>query len=149
MVLWNEFPASWSIGSFTTREKHTHCCSKFNRYGICLLRHLAAHVKAYLGDFARSGWSSWGLSLILRHEMLGSALDSGSPFSSHSATRDRLSFHSAFLLLRPCLRQDNSPRWTTVFWQGEKIRVIYLLRLETLLYVWIDRAQTARVQETS
>lgn len=100
--------------------QHTHCYSKFDWYGICLLPHLAAHVKAYLGDFARSGWSSWGLSLILRHEMLGSAFDSSSPLSSHSATRDRLSFHSAILLLRPCLRQDNSPRWTTVFWHLDK-----------------------------
>lgn len=111
--------------------QHTHCCAKFDWYGICLLPHLAAHVKAYLGDFARGGWSSWGLSLIFRHEMLGSAFDSRSPLSSHSATRDRLSFHFAFLLLRPCLRQDNSPRWTTAFWQGGKLDI---LRVETFHY---------------
>lgn len=91
----------------------THCSSKFDRYGIRLLRHLTAHAKAYLGHFAGCWWDPWGLILVFSCEMLGCAFDC-CPFSSHSATRDRLSFHSAFLLLRPCLRQDNSPRWTTV-----------------------------------
>lgn len=93
--------------------RHTHCCSKFDRYGVGLLCQRTAHAKAYLGDFTGCWWVFWGFILILGREMLGCAFDC-CPFSPHIATRDRLSFHSAFLLLRPCLRQDNSPWWTTV-----------------------------------
>lgn len=117
---------------------HTHCCSKFDRYGIWLLPHRTAHAKAYLGDFAGCWWASRGLILVFRCEMLGCAFDC-CPFSSHNATRDRLSFHSAFLLLRPCLRQDNSPRWTTVSCELDNKSHLYHLYLCGKRYVSIHQ----------
>ena len=101
-------PVIYAISKYATIS--THGCSKFDRYGDRLLPHLALHAKAYFGDFAGRGWVRRGLVVILLGcEVLGRAFDCG-PSSARSATRDRLSFHSASLLLRPCLRQDNSPR---------------------------------------
>lgn len=103
---------------------NTHTCAKFDRYRVGLVSH-AAHFEASFEDLAGNRWTWWRLVFIFRQKMLRWAFGWG-PFSSHSATRDRLSFHSAILLQRPCLRQDNSPRWTTLFYNWVLFKLWHL-----------------------
>lgn len=100
----------------------SHRCSKFDRYGVWFGCRLAAHAKAQFGDFARCRRVFWRLVLLFSREVLGCTFVSG-PIASHSTTRDRLSFHSVSLLLRPCLRRDNSTGWTNVIWD---FKIIHL-----------------------